>query len=86
METEELKAFIDSKFRLPVIEGEDKVCSLDDAIRTHVKKGMSIGFAGRGGARDRRFADPHERQCAPNQRTRGPAGSPEWPTSAGPRR
>ncbi len=50
METEELKAFIDSKFRLPVIEGEDKVCSLDDAIRTHVKKGMSIGFAGRGGA------------------------------------
>jgi acyl CoA:acetate/3-ketoacid CoA transferase alpha subunit len=50
METEELKAFLDSKFRLPVVEGEDKVCSLDDAIRTHVKKGMSIGFAGRGGA------------------------------------
>ncbi len=50
METEELKAFIDSKFRLPVVEGEDKVCSLDEAIRKHVKKGMSIGFAGRGGA------------------------------------
>jgi acyl CoA:acetate/3-ketoacid CoA transferase alpha subunit len=50
METEELKAFIDSKFRLPVVEGEDKVCSLNEAIRTHVKKGMSIGFAGRGGA------------------------------------
>jgi acyl CoA:acetate/3-ketoacid CoA transferase alpha subunit len=50
METEELKAFLDSKFRLPVVEGEDKVCSLDEAIRTHVKKGMSIGFAGRGGA------------------------------------
>lgn len=50
METEELKAFIDSKFRLPVVEGEDKVCSLDEAIRRHVKKGMSINFAGRGGA------------------------------------
>ena len=46
----ELKAFVDSKFRLPVIEGEDKVCPLDEAIRTHVKKGMSISFAGRGGA------------------------------------
>lgn len=50
METEELKAFLDSKFRLPVVEGEDKVCPLDEAIRTHVKKGMSITFAGRGGA------------------------------------
>jgi acyl CoA:acetate/3-ketoacid CoA transferase alpha subunit len=50
METEELKAFLDSKFRLPVVEGEDKVCPLDEAIRRHVKKGMSIGFAGRGGA------------------------------------
>jgi len=50
MEIEELKAFLDSKFRLPVVEGEDKVCPLDEAIREHVKKGMSIGFAGRGGA------------------------------------
>jgi len=50
MEIEELKAFLDSKFRLPVVEGEDKVCPLDVAIREHVKKGMSIGFAGRGGA------------------------------------
>jgi len=50
MEIEELRAFLDSKFRLPVVEGEDKVCSLDEAIRDHVKKGMSIGFAGRGGA------------------------------------
>jgi acyl CoA:acetate/3-ketoacid CoA transferase alpha subunit len=50
METEELKAFLDSKFRLPVVEGEDKVCPLDEAIRKHVKKGMSISFAGRGGA------------------------------------
>jgi len=50
MEIEELKAFIDSKFRIPIVEGEDKVCPLDEAIRTHVRKGMSIGFAGRGGA------------------------------------
>ena len=50
MEPHELKAFIDSKFQLPVIEGEDKVCSLDEAIRGHVKRGMSIHFAGRGGA------------------------------------
>jgi len=50
MEIEELKALLDSKFRLPVVEGEDKVCPLDEAIIEHVKKGMSIGFAGRGGA------------------------------------
>ncbi|HXZ94629.1 MAG TPA: CoA-transferase [Dehalococcoidia bacterium] len=50
METEELRAFLDSKFQLPVVEGEDKVCPLGEAIRTHVKKGMSISFAGRGGA------------------------------------
>ncbi len=50
MEIEELEAILDSKFRVPVVEGEDKVCPLDEAIRNHVKKGMSIGFAGRGGA------------------------------------
>ena len=50
METEELRAFIDSKFRVPVVEGEDKACSLDEAVGKHVKKGMSISFAGRGGA------------------------------------
>jgi hypothetical protein len=50
MGPEELKAFIDAKFRLPMVEGEDKVCALDEAVRTHVKRGMSIGFAGRGGA------------------------------------
>ena len=48
--TEEIQAFLDARFRLPVIEGEDKVCSLEEAIRRHVKKGMSISFAGRGGA------------------------------------
>lgn len=50
MKTEELQAFIDSKFQLSVVEGEDKVCSLDEAIRRHVEKGMSIHFAGRCGA------------------------------------
>ena len=50
METEELKAFLNSRFRLPVVEGEDKTCSLDEAIKKHVKRGMSISFAGRGGA------------------------------------
>ena len=49
MDAEELRAFIDSKFQIPVIEGEDKLCSVDEAIRRHVKKGMSIHFAGRGG-------------------------------------
>src|SRR4030042_1086301 len=50
MHAEELRAFIDSKFQVPVIEGEDNLCSVDEAIRRHVKKGMSIHFAGRGGA------------------------------------
>jgi acyl CoA:acetate/3-ketoacid CoA transferase alpha subunit/acyl CoA:acetate/3-ketoacid CoA transferase beta subunit len=50
IETEGTQAFLDTKFRLPVIEGEDKVCSLEEAITRHVKKGMSISFAGRGGA------------------------------------
>ena len=50
MEIEELETVLDSKFRVPVVEGEDKVCPLDQAIRSHVRKGMSIGFAGRGGA------------------------------------
>jgi acyl CoA:acetate/3-ketoacid CoA transferase alpha subunit/acyl CoA:acetate/3-ketoacid CoA transferase beta subunit len=50
MDTQELRAFIDSKFQVPVVEGEDKLCHLDEAIRRHVEKGMSIHFAGRGGA------------------------------------
>src|SRR4030042_1417524 len=50
MDTQELRTFIDSKFQVPVVEGEDKLCPVDEAIRRHVKKGMSIHFAGRGGA------------------------------------
>jgi len=49
-DTNEIRAFLDQRFRLPVVQGEDKVCSLEDAVRRHVKKGMSISFAGRGGA------------------------------------
>jgi acyl CoA:acetate/3-ketoacid CoA transferase alpha subunit/acyl CoA:acetate/3-ketoacid CoA transferase beta subunit len=50
MNAQELNAFIDSKFLVPVVEGENKLCPLDEAIRRHVKKGMTIHFAGRGGA------------------------------------
>ena len=50
MDAKEIRAFIESKFKVPVVEGEDKVCSIDEAIRRHVKKGMTIHFAGRGGA------------------------------------
>ncbi|MBM4445967.1 MAG: glutaconate CoA-transferase [Chloroflexi bacterium] len=50
MDAKELRAFIDSRFQVPVVEGEDKLCSLEEAIRRHVKKGMTIHFAGRGGA------------------------------------
>ena len=50
MHAEELRAFIDSKFQVPVVEGEDKLCPVDEAIRRNVKEGMTIHFAGRGGA------------------------------------
>src|SRR4030043_1739128 len=50
MDAKDLRAFIASKFQVPVVEGEDKLCPLDEAIRRHVKKGMTIHFAGRGGA------------------------------------
>jgi len=35
---------------MPIEEGEDKLCSVEEAIRKNVRKGMSIHFAGRGGA------------------------------------
>jgi acyl CoA:acetate/3-ketoacid CoA transferase alpha subunit/acyl CoA:acetate/3-ketoacid CoA transferase beta subunit len=47
---DELKAFIDSKFHVPPIEGEDKTCSLGEAVGKNVREGMSIHFAGRSGA------------------------------------
>lgn len=50
MNNEHVRSLIDSRFELPVSEGEDKVCSLHDAIAKHVVKGMSISFGGRGGA------------------------------------
>jgi acyl CoA:acetate/3-ketoacid CoA transferase alpha subunit len=50
MDDEYVRSLIDSRFELPVVEGEDKVCSLQDAIGKHVEAGMSISFGGRGGA------------------------------------
>jgi acyl CoA:acetate/3-ketoacid CoA transferase alpha subunit/acyl CoA:acetate/3-ketoacid CoA transferase beta subunit len=47
---DELRAFIDSKFQTPPIEGEDKTCTLSDAIRDHVSPGMSIHIANKSGA------------------------------------
>jgi acyl CoA:acetate/3-ketoacid CoA transferase alpha subunit/acyl CoA:acetate/3-ketoacid CoA transferase beta subunit len=47
---EELKAFLDSKFHIPPIEGEDKVCSLREAVSRHVKPGQSVHIANKGGA------------------------------------
>ena len=47
---EELKNFIESKFQVPVVEGEDKVCSVEEAIRRHVSEGMAISFGGTSGA------------------------------------
>jgi acyl CoA:acetate/3-ketoacid CoA transferase alpha subunit/acyl CoA:acetate/3-ketoacid CoA transferase beta subunit len=49
MNAQELNAFIDSKFQIPIVEGEDKLCSVEEAIRRHIRKGMTIHFAGRGG-------------------------------------
>lgn len=45
-----LKAFVDSKFSIPPLEGEDKVCSLEEAVKRYVQPGMSLHFAGRSGA------------------------------------
>ena len=45
IETEEIQAFLDTRFNLSAIEAEDKLCSLHEAMRRHVKKGMSISFA-----------------------------------------
>lgn len=47
---DELKAFIDSKFHIPAIEGEDKTCSLADAVRNHINPGMGIHIANKCGA------------------------------------
>jgi acyl CoA:acetate/3-ketoacid CoA transferase alpha subunit/acyl CoA:acetate/3-ketoacid CoA transferase beta subunit len=39
---EELRKLIESKFQVPVEEGEDKTCTLEEAIRRHVKEKMVI--------------------------------------------
>jgi len=42
---EELRNFIDSKFQVPVVEGENKVCSLEEAIKRNVREGMVVHLA-----------------------------------------
>jgi len=50
MEIKEVKTLINSRFEVPVVEGKDKVCSLDEAIKKNVKAGMTIHSIGRTGA------------------------------------
>ena len=42
---EELKKLIESKFQVTVEEGEDKTCSLEEAIKGHVKEKMVINIS-----------------------------------------
>ena len=42
---EELKKLIESKFQVAVEEGEDKTCSLEEAIKGHVKEKMVINIS-----------------------------------------
>ena len=42
---EELRKQIESKFRVPLVEGEDKTCTLEEAIRRNVKPGMAINIS-----------------------------------------
>jgi len=45
---EDLRSLIESKFQVPVVEGEDKVCSVEEAIRRHVREGMAINVSASG--------------------------------------
>ena len=47
---EEIRSFLDAKFQIEPIEGEDKVCSLQDAIHNNVRPGQSIHIANKAGA------------------------------------
>lgn len=42
---EELRNLIEAKFKVPVIEGEDKTCTLQEAVRKHIKKDMVINLS-----------------------------------------
>ena len=46
---EEIRSFLDAKFQISPIEGADKVCSLQDAIRNNVRPGQSIHVANKVG-------------------------------------
>lgn len=45
---EELRNLIESKFRVPVVEGEDKTSNLEEAVRKHVKEGMVVNVSAGG--------------------------------------
>ena len=45
---EYLRSFMESKFQIPVVDGEDKVCSLEEAVRRHVRKGMAVNVSAGG--------------------------------------
>ena len=45
---EELRNLIESKFQVPVVEGDDKTCTLEEAIRGRIKKGMVINVSASG--------------------------------------
>ena len=45
---EYVRSLMESKFQVPVVDGEDKVCSLAEAIKRHVRKGMTINVSAGG--------------------------------------
>jgi acyl CoA:acetate/3-ketoacid CoA transferase alpha subunit/acyl CoA:acetate/3-ketoacid CoA transferase beta subunit len=45
MKEEELRKLIELKFQIPVVEGEDKTCTLEEAIKMHVKEKMVINIS-----------------------------------------
>ncbi len=49
MDIDQLRDFINSKFKVPAVEGQDKVCSVKEAVMRHVRNGMAIHFAGTSG-------------------------------------
>ena len=45
---EDVRSLIEAKFQIPVVEGQDKVCSLEEAVRRHVREGMTINLSATG--------------------------------------
>ena len=44
LDLKRIDAIIKEKSKLPVHEGEDKIVSLKEAVKTHIKPGMSLYF------------------------------------------